>query len=122
MKMFKNLLPDVNRSLVETVRKERTNLWKEVPRPTPFSVFVHNPKDQMHYKSSIIFAALSKAKQTFNDAADRTGVETELTPFLRTPRMFTRKSVQNTPVLKCRVSDNLPIHPELTYLFFCADM
>ena len=30
VKMFKSLLPDINQNLVEMVRRERTNLWKEV--------------------------------------------------------------------------------------------
>ncbi|XP_050304402.1 protein ELYS isoform X2 [Anthonomus grandis grandis] len=99
--MFKNLLPDVNRDLVEMVRKERQTLWKEVPRPTPLSVFVHNTHEKVRYKSSVIFASLSKAKQTFNDTLDET--KTENTPFLRTPALAkTTPRIEKT-LLKAKV-------------------
>lgn len=107
VKMFKGLLPDVSKNLVELVQKERTNLWKEVKKPLPLSVFVHNAKDQVHYKSSVIFAALAKAKQTFNDTLDDTkvgrDVVTEDTPFLMTPRVFRHEPRINTPLMKSKV-------------------
>lgn len=61
-----------------------------VARPTPLSVFVHNTNEQVHYKSTVIHAALAKAKHTFHDSStmDKTReIVTEETPFLRTPKV-----------------------------------
>ncbi|KAJ8980297.1 hypothetical protein NQ317_005217 [Molorchus minor] len=102
VRIFKTLLPDVNRQLVDVVRKERTNLWKEVGRPTPLSVFVHNTEEHVHYKSTLIQAALSKAKRTFSDSLDNTRIKeilTEETPFLRTPKASKAISRHPTPVI-----------------------
>ncbi|XP_074041102.1 AT hook containing transcription factor 1 homolog isoform X2 [Leptinotarsa decemlineata] len=99
VRIFKSLLPDVNRNLVEYVRKERTNLWKEVSRPTPLSVFVHNTNEQIQYKSTLIHAALAKAKHTFQDNLNETKFNellTEETPFLRTPKAF-KNGTRMTP-------------------------
>ncbi|XP_076270585.1 uncharacterized protein LOC143202735 isoform X1 [Rhynchophorus ferrugineus] len=107
VRMFKSLLPDVNKNLVELVRKERSNLWKEVEKPTPLSVFVHNAKDQVQYKSSVIFAALAKAKQTFdttlNESKCNNEVVTEETPFLRTPTIFKSMSRIEKPLVKSKI-------------------
>ncbi|XP_066261984.1 protein ELYS isoform X2 [Euwallacea similis] len=103
VKMFKNLMPDVNRRLMDLVRKERTSLWKEVPRPTPFSVFVHSARDRVKYKSSVYFAALSKAKQTFNETMETPELTTEDTPFLRTPTAFRSRTVLETSILKSEI-------------------
>ncbi|XP_049821968.1 protein ELYS isoform X3 [Aethina tumida] len=101
VKFFKSLLPDVSRNLVDVVRKERSNLWREVERPTPLSVFVHNVNEQVQYKSTVIHAALAKAKQTFNDL-DVTvykDLTTEETPFLRTPKAFPNYSRRQSSVI-----------------------
>ncbi|KAL1490553.1 hypothetical protein ABEB36_013229 [Hypothenemus hampei] len=100
VKMFKSLLPDVNRNLVELVQKEKTNLWKNVPNPEPFSVFVHNTKNQVKYKSSVIFAALSKSKQTFHETLVKTS---EDIPFLRTPSVIKNKPTRDSSFLKANV-------------------
>ncbi|XP_066159044.1 protein ELYS isoform X2 [Euwallacea fornicatus] len=103
VKMFKSLMPDVNRRLMDLVQKERASLWKEVPRPTPFSVFVHSARDRVKYKSSVYFAALSKAKQTFNETMETSELTTEDTPFLRTPIAFKSRTVLETSVLKSEI-------------------
>lgn len=62
-----------------------------VPRPTPLSVFVHNVEEKIKYKSSVIHAAISKARNTFHETANNTKMNellTEETPFLRTPTAF----------------------------------
>lgn len=58
------------------------------PRPTPLSVFVHNNQEKVQYKSTIIHAAISKAKDTFSDTMNTkllNDILTEEIPFLRTP-------------------------------------
>ncbi|XP_060533337.1 protein ELYS isoform X2 [Cylas formicarius] len=99
VKMFKDQLPRVNRDLVDTARRE--NLYRQDDRPTPMSVFVHNPAERARYKSSFILAAMSKAKWMSDD--DGTG--TEGTPFLRTPIAAARKAEPSTPLVDTRVID-----------------
>ncbi|KAG5885554.1 hypothetical protein JTB14_007634 [Gonioctena quinquepunctata] len=102
VRIFKSLLPDVSRNLVEYVRKERKNLWKEVSKPTPLSVFVHNSHEQIQYKSTLIHAALAKAKHTFHDRLNDTRFNellTEETPFLRTPQSFKNGTRMATNVI-----------------------
>ncbi|XP_018577451.1 protein ELYS isoform X2 [Anoplophora glabripennis] len=106
VRIFKTLLPDINKNLVDVVRKERINLWKEVARPTPLSVFVHNSKEQVHYKSTVIHAALAKAKHTFIDSPTTKRsreIVTEETPFLRTPKVSRMSSRHPTPVITPKV-------------------
>lgn len=58
-------------------------------------MFVHNTREQVHYKSTVIHAAISKAKDTFIDSINTTkfnDIETEDTPFLRTPTAFKQKA------------------------------
>ncbi|CAH1107347.1 unnamed protein product, partial [Psylliodes chrysocephalus] len=84
VKIFKTLLPEANRKLVDYIRRERKNLWKEVEKPAPMSVFVHNTQEQVQYKSTLIHAALAKAKHTFPNSFTEKSI-TEETPFIRTP-------------------------------------
>jgi hypothetical protein len=99
---LKKLLPDVNRNLINLCHKERNNVWQQgcpliflsresnvvvaVSIPTPMSVFVHNLNENVQYKSTLIGAALAKAKQTFSETVSKKfKLDTEGTPFLRTP-------------------------------------
>ncbi|KAJ8964806.1 hypothetical protein NQ314_004613 [Rhamnusium bicolor] len=93
VRIFKTLLPDFSQSAL-------------VARPTPLSVFVHNTKEQVKYKSTIIQAALAKAKHTFNDSMinlKSKEVVTEETPFLRTPKASKMISRHTTPVITPKV-------------------
>ncbi|KAJ8920901.1 hypothetical protein NQ315_015694 [Exocentrus adspersus] len=77
VRIFRTMLPDVNKSLVDIVRKERTNLWKE---------------------------ALVKAKHTFNDSIVKSReIVTEETPFLKTPKVSRQSSRHPTPVITPRI-------------------
>ncbi|XP_072402062.1 uncharacterized protein Elys isoform X1 [Diabrotica undecimpunctata] len=108
VKIFKTLLPDVNKNLVEYIRRERTNLWKEVKRPTPMSVFVHDASEQVKYKSTLIHAALAKAKRTFPESIavdDCRDLKTEETPFLRTPTICRNGKRAFTPVITPKIID-----------------
>ncbi|XP_056636381.1 protein ELYS [Diorhabda sublineata] len=109
VKIFQSLLPDVNRKLVDYIRKERTNIWKEVERPTPMSVFVHDTTEQVKYKSTLIHAALTKAKRTFNESINQsqyTDLVTEETPFLRTPTICKNGKRIFTPVITPKIIDS----------------
>lgn len=62
-----------------------------VPKPVPMSVFIHDTKEQVKYKSTIVNASISKAMDTWScpflrDKLDDF-VKTEETPFLRTPKV-----------------------------------
>ncbi|CAH0556685.1 unnamed protein product [Brassicogethes aeneus] len=109
VRFFKNLLPNVNKNLLDVIRNERTNLWKEVERPTPLSVFVHNAKEQVKYKSTVIHAALAKAKQTFNETGNSMhfrDLTTEETPFLRTPKALPDCKRRQTHVISPVIIDD----------------
>nr|XP_015835953.1 PREDICTED: protein ELYS isoform X3 [Tribolium castaneum] len=83
---FKKMLPDVTRNLLDFCHREKNKTWQQVSRPTPMSVFVLNLNENVKYKSTLIGAALEKARQTFNESlSDKIGFRTEETPFLRTP-------------------------------------
>lgn len=62
-----------------------------VPKPQPMSVFVHNTAAQVKYKSTLIIASLSKARETWTRPlpAKNPGsiLKTEEIPFLRTPKV-----------------------------------
>ncbi|CAG9823287.1 unnamed protein product [Phaedon cochleariae] len=105
VRIFKSLLPDVSRKLVDYVRKEKGNLWREVQKPTPLSVFVHNTEEQIRYKSTLIRAALTKAKQTdgYDISKRYSEVITEDTPFLRTPKACKSITRLATPVITPKV-------------------
>lgn len=52
------------------------------------SVVVQSNQTNICYKSTLIGAALTTAKQTFNDTTiNNSKIETESTPFLRTPKV-----------------------------------
>ncbi|CAH2017316.1 unnamed protein product [Acanthoscelides obtectus] len=103
VKIFKKYLPDVSKNLVEYVRKERASVWTKLTRPTPLSVFVHDNNEQVQYKSTVIHAAISKAKSTFLD--NKLNVSTEGTPFLRTPVALRKKSRLATTIVTPHVID-----------------
>nr|CAH7717001.1 unnamed protein product [Callosobruchus chinensis] len=103
VRIFKKHLPDVSKNLVNYVRKERSSVWTKLARPTPLSVFVHDNNEQIQYKSTVIHAALSKAKSTFMD--DKLNLTTEETPFLRTPTALRRKSKLATTLVTPHVID-----------------
>ncbi|CAG9771850.1 unnamed protein product [Ceutorhynchus assimilis] len=98
VQMYKSLMPDVYSQLIELVRKERTNLWIDVPNPQPMSVFVHNARENVKYKSSYLFAALAKAKQSFENKTNE--IVTEEIPFLRTLVVPRNKTNESIPVIK----------------------
>lgn len=60
-----------------------------VPKPLPMSVFIHDAKEQVKYKSMLINASIAKARDTWthpilqNDHDDI--MKSEEMPFLRTP-------------------------------------
>lgn len=62
-----------------------------MPKPVPMSVFIHDTKEQVKYKSTMVNAGLSKAMDTWSypflhDKRDNF-IKTEETPFLRTPKV-----------------------------------
>lgn len=108
---YKDLMPEVSHKLLSVCQKEKASgLWLEgrnklsiikrktliqlfvaVPKPVPMSVFIHDSKEQVKYKSTIVNAGLSKAMDTWTypilrDKRDNF-VKTEETPFLRTPKV-----------------------------------
>jgi hypothetical protein len=101
---LKKLLPDVNRNLINLCHKERNNVWQQVSIPTPMSVFVHNLNENVQYKSTLIGAALAKAKQTFSETVSRKfKLDTEGTPFLRTPTVSVGSRRRAVVVVQPRV-------------------
>lgn len=103
---YKKFLPTVSYNFIETCIKEpNPTLWKEgesnfliniqcfntfllASLPKPMSVCVREADNKTEYKSSLILAALAKAKLTFNDNVNNLSLmnaTTEEIPFLRTP-------------------------------------
>lgn len=74
------------------------------PKLQPMSVFVHDTKVQAKYKSTVINAALSKARDMWsvqNKTPEKNDdiMKTEDTPFLRTPRTDLKRKRSSTPLV-----------------------
>ncbi|KAL3282176.1 hypothetical protein HHI36_005370 [Cryptolaemus montrouzieri] len=109
---YRKLLPTVSYKFIENCRKEpNTGIWKEVCRPEPMSVFVHDVETRTEYKSSLIFAALAKANQTFNggivNVSSLMNATTEEIPFLRTPTLLSSRKRSSIQVIVPKVVDEI---------------
>lgn len=83
MKSVTSKFPDIVKKVLGYCNDEKQQLVHKVMKPKPMSVFLHNAEEQTKYKSSVIYAAVAKARETLSEAVCNRNVNISEMPFMR---------------------------------------